>query len=395
MNTIFLITLSVHLVTANPGVNPSKEININWHCDKQGSTLQITSASDPSFSKAKTFVPSERIWSSPVNCDSLAKLERFVCTVELKGLRKNSSYLYRILDQDKVSESRSFTTANCRNEWKFIALADFQFWNNDKTHPMIAKLQEISGGVPFAICSGDLTDYGSNEEEWRWALDNEVWNNLVFAASPGDHEYWTPKNEQGRRPQAPRPEFYLSAFDFPKNGVSERLGSNYWYIYNNALMVSLDLGDSNTSSSELFVKEAEWLKKIAKENEGKYRWLIVYGHKSQFGSPITDSGVVKNMQPVFAPAFKEAGVDLVISGHDHKYSRTKVIDGTVYLDLGSSGTKFRKPEDEMYSDGIHEKVIDLKTEEITAGAIVSVSKQSLEVTIYDLEGNVLDSFSKQ
>ena len=40
------------------------------------------------------------------------------------------------------------------------------------------------------VCSGDHIDVAGNEYEWTFLLDNEVFRDFVYAASPGDHAYW-------------------------------------------------------------------------------------------------------------------------------------------------------------------------------------------------------------
>jgi len=390
--SILTLLLSAFLATANPGTDASREININWHCYNQGSTLQLTKEGDTEFKKAKSFAAHEELWSTDRG-DSLSALPRYVCRVELKKLKKGTKYLYRIVDNGIPSETRSFTTATGKKEWKFIAFADFQLQFNNLTHPLVATIKSVAGDANLAVCSGDITDFGSNEAEWRHMMDHPVWNDMVFAATPGDHAYWC-HDQSHPIMMRENPDFFRHFFNLPSNGIAECTGSNYYFFYNNILFIGLDMCDSNTVKSDIFEKEAEWLKKIAAQYKGKYRWLVVLGHKSIFGSPVTDSGVVKYIQPLFAPAFKEAGVDLVISGHDHKYSRTHEIDGTYYLDLGSSGNKFREPEEAMYHDGIHDKVINLKADQRCVGAVISVSDSSLTVEVRDTAGILLDSFTK-
>ena len=57
------------------------------------------------------------------------------------------------------------------------------------------------------------------------------------------------------------------------------------------------------------------------------------------------------------------------------YSRTYALknnkvdaSGTYYLDMGSSGAKYRTPSDDLTLDGLHEKVIDLKSAAYACGA---------------------------
>ena len=386
----FILPLLIRFIVASPGENASREININWHCDNPGSVLELTFASDTDFSEARTISPQEKLWSYREG-DALMQQPRYVCSAELRDLKRARSYIFRIKDGDEVSSVHSFSTASGAQKWQFLCFVDFQHSFNKLSHSVINNTIGIAPKAPLAICSGDMTDYGAKEESLRWLWGPEPFRDLVFAATPGDHEYWGFSNTK-KILQMPAPTSYNVLFDNPKNGTESCLNSNYYFYWNNILFVGLDFSDSNTTSCDKFRDEVQWLRDVIKPLKGTYRYLVVLGHKSLYGSYTTDSGVGKYIRPVFAPVFKELGVDMVLGGHDHMYSRTKSIDGTYYLDLGSSGDKARVPDEGLYKDGLHETVIDLKTSGQSLGAVVSVTRKKMSVNVYDLSGEVVDSF---
>lgn len=390
----FCLLAIFRFIVTTPGEDASTQVGVNWHSSEAGSYLELATSTKELDSKPKKYYPQEKLWHLD-NLDSLFLIDRYVCKLNLNGLRPGQRYVFRIRSNNGVSETRSFMTpSKSKAPWCFIAFADFQTAFNKYTHPLIQKLRMESGGSSLALCSGDLTDYGSKEAEWSWLLENPSLKSILFSASPGDHEYWGVKPEGVRHiPMMKTPEAFNMIFNNPQNGCPSCLNSSYWYIYKNVLFIHLDYGDSNTTRSQMFNEEVEWFKKTVDSLSGKYQYLVVVGHKSMYGSYTTDSGVVKYMQPLFAGAFKEKHVNLVISGHDHMYSRTRSIDGTYYLDLGSSGHKARVPDEGLYKDGLHEKVIDFRTVWNRAGAVINVSKAGLNVTVIDFNGKILDSFS--
>ena len=119
-------------------------------------------------------------------------------------------------------------------------------------------------------------------------------------------------------------------------------------------------------------------------------------HKSLYGDPKQDSAVRK-IAPVFTNVFDKYKVDLVISGHDHEYSRTKPVyngvvneTGTVYLDLGNSGSKTRATGEEVKNSNLYDKYIDIKANNYSLGIVGSVSNGQLSIVIRDVNYKVVD-----
>lgn len=385
----------IHYVVATPGEDASSSVAVNWHCFKEGSFLELKDASARDFRKSRRFFPSQKLWSLDPQyvTDSLFTRERYVCSVVMDGLMRNHKYEYRVVCGEQTSPVQSFRTASGKNTWSFAAFTDFQPVDNDRTGAMIDKVLAFAGKeVPLAVCSGDMVDYSAREGNWKWLFDNAPMGKFLFASSPGDHEYWGAVKPDGHISQLPVPEPYNTMFTFPDNGLDERKNSSFWFRYNNVLFVALDMGDSNTSKCEMFQKEVEWFKNTIFPLKGTYTYLIVLEHKGIFGSYASDSGVSKNLRPLWAPVFREAGVDLVLCGHDHMFHRSVPIAGTTYLGMGTSGKKRRVPDDGLYNDGLQAKVINLPETDQCMGALIDVSPQCLDVTVIDLSGTVVDSF---
>ena len=184
-----------------------------------------------------------------------------------------------------------------------------------------------------------------------------------------------------------RPYSYNKLFNNPDNGCEGYLNSSYYFKYNTTLFVFLDCGDSNVSSSnDIFTKQANWLDNVLSTEKG-YDFIIVCMHKSLYGDPKQDS-TVRKFAPKFTTIFDKHKVDLVISGHDHEYSRTKAINngevvltGTVYLDLGNSGAKTRATGDEIKTSNLYAKYIDIKEKNYALGIVGKVEDDKLIIEV--------------
>ena len=154
------------------------------------------------------------------------------------------------------------------------------------------------------------------------------------------------------------------------------------------------MNNSDVASGSRFDEEAVWFRETMERLQGTYQYLVVFMHKSVYGSDLVDPAVARNIRPQWAPLFQEYQVDLVLSGHDHIFSRTNAMEGgTFYLDMGSSGDKKRRPDSTMWENTArYAKVIDLIDEEISCACHGEVDDTCLQVTVYDQNRQVVDSF---
>lgn len=394
-----------HIVTT-PSEDCSNAVMVNYHCKDSGSYVLYTLKSDSEFKNAKKAIPTEEYWSTEGMANVSEKSgfyqKRYVCNVELKDLDERTSYIYKIIDKEHESKVNSFTTAGLTNTWNFAAYADYQYRMNTMTAKLINNMKDIANNPALMVFSGDFVDVADNEYEFTHILDDESFSNFIYAAAPGDHEYWG--DEENNHPQWDFPYTYCKLFHNPQNGASTSLNSSYYFLFNNVLFISLDCNNSDVSSGSRFTDQVKWFKQVIADMEGKYQYSVVIMHKSIYGSAENDSSVAKNMRPQWYPVFSDANVDLVLSGHDHMYSRTyrlynnkKSLDytkGTYYLDQGSSGDKTRNPDSTLVEGGtIHEKVIDLKTMNYSIASNIEVSETEMKVTVYNQYKRIVDEFT--
>jgi 3',5'-cyclic AMP phosphodiesterase CpdA len=77
-----------------------------------------------------------------------------------------------------------------------------------------------------------------------------------------------------------------------------------------------------------------WLKETLAKT--KTTWKVVFMHHPVYtaiGGHRVDEGLLKALEPVFV----EGGVQLVLSGHNHYYARTKPMNGVTYITSGGGG----------------------------------------------------------
>lgn len=94
------------------------------------------------------------------------------------------------------------------------------------------------------------------------------------------------------------------------------------------------------------------------------------------------------------PLFDEYGVDLVLQGHNHEYSRSYPLkdgeitssSGTVYVTTNTSGQKFNEKKDSQFYHKVH-----LQNRKQMYAAI-TVTGDKLIYQAYTVDGELVDEF---
>lgn len=82
-----------------------------------------------------------------------------------------------------------------------------------------------------------------------------------------------------------------------------------------------------------------WLRKVLAEEQGADSWIIPVMHHPAYSSG--SHGSTKDVRKHWVPLFEQAGVRLVLAGHDHNYERTTPQNNITYV-VSGGGAKLRK-----------------------------------------------------
>lgn len=257
-------------------------------------------------------------------------MHKMVATNLLPG----KTYTYRVGDGTNWSEEGTFTTDNGDDKINFIAIADVQAGSLDRfkmgANTLMAAY-EIMPDADFYTNLGDFTD-DSDNKEWdlyAQAFDDINRNNTLVPVS-GNHDgfgVW---------------HWFDNMFALDKSESVQNLnGVNYSYDYGNAHFTVLNTNDMGAISQA----QLEWAENDL--NSTDKDWKIVFMHKSPYslGKDAKWPDAL-SLQDKLATVFDNCNVDVVFSGHDHMYLRTKTIygneyneDGTTYILAGTAGKK--------------------------------------------------------
>ncbi len=292
---------------------------------------------------------------------------------KISGLSPDTKYTYRVGDASRNiwSEPASMQTSKGgKTPFTFIYLTDSQSQTEDQYKNSYGNVIDDAfdrySDAKFVLHTGDVVDNGANMLQWQWALDTEGMADTTIAPVAGNHE---PKGTNGKdglltTAFGPSDDTFFS-IEHPEQDVST--GIYYDFDYNDAHIMILntnDLNDDNTLSTA----QLEWLANSVQSSNKT--WQIVGMHKSLYSnaSHYNQKDIVA-LRTQLSKVMPKLGIDVVLSGHDHVFLRTQIVNdnkvvqsfnandtvnnpaGTVYLINGKSGVKdYRLKSDEAVKE---------------------------------------------
>lgn len=127
-------------------------------------------------------------------------------------------------------------------------------------------------------------------------------------------------------------EAQLAALGMPGRWWSKRIGD--------VQIVGLDSNDIDDPVQREFLEE-----ELAATDA---TWKVILVHHSPYSSGYQGSSAAS--REVVAPIAARYGVQLVLSGHDHDYQRSKVIDGVTYVVTGAAAGTRRTGEEDFTAE---------------------------------------------
>lgn len=254
----------------------------------------------------------------------------YVCKAEIV-LEENKTYAYRAFDKETCVSSKiaSFKTANFKaDSFKFVHISDSQVASaeTDTQHSAVGTgdyfgrtLAGILESKPnFLLHTGDFVENSKYETYWKSMLhDNAKYlmqTPLMVVAGNHDTTYLAGDNEN----------FKHFNYKIPTQASTNR---GYYYSFNYCNTKFIMVNTNNLVNQKLETEQYEWLLNELKTNDKK--WTIVALHNPLFsvGEYGTNRPTITlALRSQLASVFSRYGVDLVLQGHDHVYSKTYPID---------------------------------------------------------------------
>lgn len=248
------------------------------------------------------------------------------------GLTPDTTYYYKVGNDNGWSSTLSFTTLKTSGDATMLFFGDVQ--GGYAAFPNV--LDKAVAQYPEAslfMLAGDINDSEAKQYDEITLFDDYAktyLNNNIWAAAIGNHDAYNGGH------------VFSNYFYGPNNGIDSGSGvRNYYFEFNDAIIFNLDTEAGFASYDPTYVKQSNLLRTVMNETTKKYK--IVLMHRSTYPMNYNEANV-----RALSSVFEELEIDLVISGHDHVYNRTTMLEGNkvevnngvTYVVGGSSGTKF-------------------------------------------------------
>ncbi len=246
---------------------------------------------------------------------------KVVCDVEL-----NTEYAYRI-GQNSTGEWSSVyytSTQNAGSDYSFIYVGDAQLGagslssDTERWLDTMNKAQEAVPDASFILSAGDQVNTGSNENEYASLTDAEQLQSTPFVPAIGNHDAndinWT---------------YHYNVPNVTENGKTGA-GTDYYFFYGETVFVVLNGNNSSAAEHKDTIDQA--INAYKEANGGNEpRWKIALMHQDIYGSGQQHSMKVSmvNFRKAMYPVFDEYEFDVVLTGHDHTYTRSYIMKGNI------------------------------------------------------------------
>ncbi len=256
--------------------------------------------------------------------------------VTVKGLTAGTDYTYELHGDGGKIVTGSFRTDDGDDKVSFIGIADVQASSLENFMKGARTLNaglEMDPSADFVVNLGDFTNDSTNEE-WDYYAEafDGVNCGMTLAPISGNHDglgvwHWFEN---------------LFCLDTSES-VQNLNGVNYSFNYGNAHFAVLNTNDALSVS----LSQLRWLYNDMRSTDKD--WKIVFMHKSPY--TLGKDGKWPDalyLKETLTRVCELTGVDLVMSGHDHQYLRTKSLknnrvvpdgEGVTYVLSGTAGSK--------------------------------------------------------
>ena len=327
-------------LSITPGKNAT-ELNFAWYSEKEETLPKVKISKSTDMSNSIEFDGTQ----SRAVTNKETKIEYVSNKVTVTGLEEDTTYYYSYGTNENWSSPVVINTQST-DSFSFFLVGDPQIGSSLKNTPTgeteaigqdrsvrndsfnwnntIKKALSLVPNASFMISAGDQISirdkkanneqalaYTENEIEYAGYLSPEPLKSLPVATTLGNHDAVSGN--------------YSYHFNNPNTSTlgSTVGGGNYYYTYGNTLFIMLNTNNTNAEEHKQFIEQA-----VAES--GDVTWKVVTLHQDIYGSgEHSNEPEIAELRYKLVPIFEENDIDVVLTGHDHTYARSKILKGGV------------------------------------------------------------------
>ena len=243
----------------------------------------------------------------------------------IDGLQENTAYSYRVGSEGSWSPTYQFKTRSFSGNFDFLFFGDPQIGSSGDTAKDGAgwadTLDVATAANPdteLLESGGDQVETANTETQWNAFLGSDKLRSYPWAPTIGNHDvggkaydqhFWTPNTDRSTA--------------FYSGNTATQSGGDYWYIFKGVLFIHLN---SNAYANGSDAAHLAYVTNVVNAHKAEAKHIVlVYHHSIYSPADHANDNDNKIRRQDFPTAFSNLGVDLVLQGHDHSYSRSYVI----------------------------------------------------------------------
>jgi predicted phosphodiesterase len=322
--------------------------------------------------KGKTEKPPSVSWWIPASPEHLteppsgqtktvtAQLSDGLWLAHLSGLPLDTEIAYTVSSSLGQTPPTAFKAGASRGKpFTFAAFGDTRTNHNVHRAVIDAVAEER---VDFFVHTGDMVEYGGREPEWDlfFRIEDPLMRQAPIFPAIGNHD---------RSPRDYFGQYFLTTH------WADSL-AYYYQDWGDLRIVAVDDGiECRDGCVQNF-----FARKALADGAKKNMLMMIILHLPPYSSGA--HGSYEYVQRPVEELAVEYGVELIISGHDHNYERTKPIKGITYLVSGAAGAPIRPVRKEHFS-----AVVRTEPHYI----LLDVNKRQISLRSTNLKGEVFDT----
>jgi hypothetical protein len=316
-------------VSLTPGTDET-QLNFAWYAKDAGAATPIVH-----FGTDKAALRAYKGTAAAVDASLTGDAKYVYNHVTVTGLNENTTYYYTVEKNGVQSAVETYKTGSFESV-NILYVGDPQIGASKGQTQNGEKLVADSGAantaarndgfawdrtldiataqnpnLNFVISAGDQVNKTgkAKEEEYASYLSASALSGLSVATTIGNHDSLNAD--------------YMYHFNNPNatsNGTTAA-GGDYYYSYGSGLFIVLNTNNYNVAEHEATIKEA-----VASAPSAA--WRVITIHQDIYGSGLDHSdtdGMILRTQ--LTPIIDKYDIDVVLQGHDHTYTRSKVLYG--------------------------------------------------------------------
>lgn len=272
--------------------------------------------------------------------------------VVVTDLTPGTTYYYRVgsYQHNTWSNIGKFVTDNGDSKFSFLAIADVQassLENFYKASLVMDGAMATNPNAEFVVNLGDFVNDCTNDE-WNWYGEafQKANTNLTLVPVAGNHE-GNPTNKLN-------PGWFYNMFnlDAGEGATNFVNGVYYSYDYGNAHFCIVNSNDMYPMTQT----QRNWIVNDLTNSTAHWKFLLIHRAAYSAGKNINKPDTLA-LRETIIDIVDSTDVDVVLSGHDHMYFRTKqvagdkVCDNTTYVTEkfnGENVTFAKNPDGAVY-----------------------------------------------